>query len=285
MAGVGTLGSCGCVNSEECRRGLTTQVSRSPLPVLNRWALRMEARTLTAEIQDLLAKLKLWCFPGQSSHHSVGQAQGTRRLVTMSLSGCTRQDFPSGWPPAGHSTPWCHRNGTFPWVCPTALPSVPLLSSPFLPPPSSFVYLLRTLTHESNQVLCCSFLHILVTYHHLQNAWSVFVAGLGLMAEHRLHVVGAELQHPQVTPGLRPSFPGRLLLVFPKDFLPCYSSFMAAVHRAAEHAGVSVANMLTGCFAGPGSPSPQRLPLLSVSIRVLNTPWSQDHPRYTEGER
>lgn len=55
------------LTQRECRRGLTAQVSRSPLPVLNRWALRMESAHLTAEIQDLLAKLKLWCFPGQSA--------------------------------------------------------------------------------------------------------------------------------------------------------------------------------------------------------------------------
>lgn len=55
------------LTQRECRHGITAQVSRSPLPGLNRWALGMESAHLTAEIQDLLAKLKLWRFPGQSA--------------------------------------------------------------------------------------------------------------------------------------------------------------------------------------------------------------------------
>lgn len=173
----------------------------------------------------------------------------------MSLSGCTRQDFHLDGSLAGPQPLGVHRNGTFPPVCPTALPSGPsLLSSRFTLHPLSFVYLLPH-PHLTRATRFC-----VVHYHirHLPSSTKRLVSLCGragpLMAEHRLHVVGAEPNTPAIRAKDLPS-PGAFS-VSKGLFLPCYSSFMAAVHRAAEHAGVSVANMLTGCFAGPG-PSPR----------------------------
>ena len=55
------------LTQRECRRGHTAQVSRFSLPGLNHWALGMERVYMMAEIQDLLAKLELWGFHGQSA--------------------------------------------------------------------------------------------------------------------------------------------------------------------------------------------------------------------------
>ena len=158
-------------------------------------------------------------FSWSVSHHSVGQAQGTRRLVTMSLSGCTRQDFHLDGPWLA-STPWCPQKWHLPRGlshCSALRPS--LLSSP-ASPSTLFLCLFTShpSPHQSNQVLCCS----LPYSHHLPSSTKRLVSLCGgagpLVAEHRLHVVGAEHQHPQVTLGLKTFLPRVPSLVFPKGF-------------------------------------------------------------------
>lgn len=113
----------------------------------------------------------------------------------MSLSGCTRQDFHldgPGWPqPLG-----VHRNEHLPRVCPTALPSVPLCFLPrFLTLHPSFVYLLRTLTSREQP----GFVLFTTIFSHLPSSTKCLVslvAGLGLMAEHRLHAGGGRAPTP-----------------------------------------------------------------------------------------
>lgn len=112
-------------------------------------------------------------FSWSISHHSIGQAQGMRRRVTVSLSQDSR-GWTSIWMPPG-----CPRNGTFSGACPTAVSSVHLCFLPLIhPPPSSLVYLLHTphLTRTTRFYV----IHycILVTHYCLQNTRSVFVGGL-----------------------------------------------------------------------------------------------------------
>lgn len=176
--------------------------------------------------------------------------------VCQDSSGRTSIWMAPGWPqPLG-----VHRNGTFPGVCPTALPSIPLCFLPPLhPPPSSLVYLLRNPHLTRATRLCIVHYQILVTYHHLQNSWSVFVGGWAPHGRAQAPRGGGRAPAPPSDFRAKdlPSL-GAFFSVSKGLFLLCYSSFMATVHHAAEHAGVvSVANMLAGWFAGPESPSPR----------------------------
>ena len=105
------------------------------------------------------SKAEIMGFSWSISHHSIGQAQGMRRRVTVSLSQDSR-GWTSIWMPPG-----CPRNSTFSGACPTAVSSVHLCFLPLLhPPPSSLVYLLHaphlTRTTRFYIIHCC----ILVTH-------------------------------------------------------------------------------------------------------------------------
>ena len=206
------------LTQRECRHGHTAQVSRFSLPGLNHWALGMERVYVMAEIQDLLAKLNYGVFmvsqPSLNRPNSGNEKAGDS--VCQDSRGRTSIWMTPGWPqPLG-----VHRNGTFPEVCPTALPSVPSLLSAPASPSTLFLCLFTSQPspHESNQALYCS----LPNSCHLPSSTKLLVSLCGgtgpLMAEHKLHVVGAEHQHPQVTSGLKTFLPWAPSLVFPKGF-------------------------------------------------------------------
>lgn len=174
--------------------------------------------------------------------------------------------LPSGCGPRLASTPLYPQKWHLPLGlshCSALRPSLRFLPRFTLHPLPLFIYF-APLTHESNQVLCCS----LPYSRHLPSSTKCLVSlcgGAGPSWPSTGSTGGGRAPTPPSDLGLKTfSLPG--FSVSKGLFLPCYSSFMAAVHRAAEHAGVSVRLCWTGCFAGPGSPSP-RLPLLSVSIR------------------
>lgn len=157
-------------------------------------------------------------FSWSVSHHSIGQAQEMRRLVTMSVRTCVA-GLPSGWPLAGLnplvSTEMAPSQGSVPLLCP---PSLSAFCPRFtLHPLPLFIYFATLTSREQPGFVLFTTKFLSPTIIYKTPGQSLWGAG-PLMAKHKLHVVGAEHQHPQVTSGLKTFLPWAPSLVFPKGF-------------------------------------------------------------------
>lgn len=168
--------------------------------------------------------------------------------------------LPSGWPLAGLnplvSTEMAPSQGSVPLLCPLSL-------SAFFPrftlhPLPLFIYFAPLTSPEQPGFVLFTTIFSSPTIIYKtpgQSLWGSWAPRGRAQAPRG----GGRAPAPPSDSGAKdlPS-PGAFFSVSKGLFLLCYSSFMATVHRAAEHAGVvSVANMLTGWFAGPGSSSPR----------------------------